>query len=233
MKNALITLAIDLSEIECRSHESFRAYAERYDLDFEILDTPRFRIRPNLIRKRRVWYHIEKFQLFDAFDHYDRILFVDSDTLILPHCPNLFDLVPEGFLGAVYDDRGVDAWKRTEELKRIEKKLGSTGISGARYFNSGVMVLDRSLKDLFRMCRTDFIAGRWPEQTLLNFRTLKEGIPVTELDPRFNFISSMPDWDSQETRLKADIVHYAGPPAKQRMKEDLPLVLQSWKSTQR
>ena len=48
MKNALITLAIGLSETECQSQDTFRAYADKFGLSFEVLDKPKFRIHLNL-----------------------------------------------------------------------------------------------------------------------------------------------------------------------------------------
>ena len=228
MENALITLSIGLSEAERVSHEIFRAYAEKHQLAFEVISEPKFRIQPNWFRKRRVWYHIEKFQLFEALERYNRVLFLDSDILLDVDCPNLFEQVPEGSLGCVYDDRGAEAWKRKAELERISRKLGKFEVEGYRYFNSGVMVLDSSLKSLFRMDRKAFIRGRWPEQTLLNYRVLKEGVPVHELDDQFNFLPNMDDWERPEKRHAAKIVHYASQEAKSRMQEDLHEKLSGW-----
>jgi hypothetical protein len=224
----MITLAIGLSAAERASHGVFQSYARKHGLAFEVINTPRFRIRPNWFIKRRVWYHIEKFQLFEALERYERIIFLDSDILIQPSCPNLFNLVPEGRLGIVYDDTGPDAWKRTEELEKLGTRLGSISESRNRYFNSGVMVMDQSLKSLFEMRRKDFISGRWPEQTLLNYRVLRHNIPVVELAEQYNFMPHMPGWASQENRLGANVIHYAGQSSKVQMAEDFPHVEQGW-----
>jgi len=229
MGNALITLSIGLSEAERASHAIFRAYAEKYGLAFEIISEPAFRIRPNWFRKRRVWCQIEKFQLHDALGRYERVLFLDSDILLGPDCPDLFTLVPDGLLGCAYDDEGADAWKREAELRKLEKRLGTLVEGPWRYFNSGVMVLDASHRPLFEMDRKAFIRGRWPEQTLLNYRVLKRGIRIHKLDPPYNFFpTGRNDWQEDAKRLSAPVIHYAGQGSKPVMAADLPRIRQAW-----
>jgi hypothetical protein len=229
MEDALITLAIGMPQAARTAQRIFAAYADRHGLAFEVITAPRYRIRPNLIRKRLVWYHIEKFQLFDAFDRYRRILFLDSDILIAPDCPNLLELVPAGELGCVFDDRGADAWKREAELRRLERRLGALPAGPRRYFNSGVMVLDGTHKALFEMDRKAFIRGRWPEQTLLNYRVLAGQYRVHELPSRYNFLADGSNgWEQAENRRKAGLVHYAGPSAKGQFAADAGERLRDW-----
>lgn len=229
MEKALVTLAIGLPEEECRTHAIFEAYARRHGLELVILDTPRFRIRPNLLIKRRVQFHVEKFQLREILERFDRVLFLDSDIILHPGCPDLLGLVPSGRLGCVYDDLGGEAWKRREELERMAARLGPLPEGNRRYFNTGVMVLDASHRGLFRMDRKAFVRGRWPEQTLLNYRSLQAGLPLEVLDPTYNF---MPDggngWNLEARRREAMVVHYAGQASKAVMLRDLDKRLQDW-----
>jgi len=229
MDKALVTLAIGLPEAERRTHAIFAAYARRFGLAFLVLDTPKFHLRPNLLIKRRVRFHVEKFQLHDILARYQRVLFLDSDILLYPDCPALLGLVPPGRLGCVYDDLGPGAWKRREELEKTAARLGSLPGGNRRYFNSGVMVLEASHRDLFRMDRKDFLRGRWPEQTLLNYRVLRDGVPLQILDETFNF---MPDgqngWELENRRKQAMVVHYAGQDSKAVLLRDLDKRLQDW-----
>lgn len=244
MKRALVTLSIDMDPALAPAMRIFAAYAQKYQCDFIRIDQPRFRIRPNLFRKRRVWYHIEKFQLLDYLQAYQRVLFLDADILLHPDCPDLFEAVPIGQLGCVPDDAGGEAWKRTEELRKQIRKCGDLpgrggdlpgrgGDSAAaawRYFNSGVMVLDPSHQPLFAMRAGDFIAGRWPEQTLLNYRAAKLQLPIHELPASFNFFpTATNNWETPAIRHGAFIIHYAGQAAKSIMQQDLPHFLNAWR----
>lgn len=229
MGNALITLSIGLTEAERASHDLFRAYADKYGMAFEVISRPRYRIRPNWFRKRWVWCQIEKFQLYEALGRYERVLFLDSDILLDASCPDLTGLVPSGSLGCAYDDEGADAWKREVELRKLQRRLGSLGEGPWRYFNSGVMILDASHRSLFEMDRKAFIRGRWPEQTLLNYRVIRQGIPVHRLEPRFNFFpTGNNNWEDADVRHAAPVVHYAGRAAKASMAADLPFKRKGW-----
>lgn len=228
MENALITLAVGLGPAETVSHKIFARYAERHGMAFEVFDTEVFKLRPNWFRKRRVGYHLEKFQIHGAFERYRRILFLDSDILIAPDCPNLFERVPETHFGCVYDDTGVDAWKRKEELIRLGRRLGRLPPGNPRYFNSGVMVLGPRHREIFAMRREEVFRGRWPEQTLLNHRVLAGGYAVHALEPEFNFMPLAPDWADDAKRRAAKIIHYAGPDASAVMARDHAVIAPQW-----
>ncbi len=228
MENALITLAVGLSPAETVSHRIFVRYAKRHGMAFEVFDQEVFKLRPNWFRKRRVGYHLEKFQLHGAFERYRRILFLDSDILLAPDCPNLFDLVPEESFGCVYDDTGADAWKRKEELIRLGARLGRLPSGNPRYFNSGVMVLGPRHREVFAMRRGEVFRGRWPEQTLLNHRILTGGYAVRELPAEYNFMPLAPDWEDDGTRRAAKVVHYAGRGTRKTMARDYAVLAKEW-----
>jgi len=46
----------------------------------------------------------EKFQIFDFFDKYDRILFIDTDIIVNPDAPDIFDYCPAECFGAVSEE---------------------------------------------------------------------------------------------------------------------------------
>lgn len=229
MDKALVTLAIGLPSAERRTHAIFAAYARRYGLEFIVLEKALFRIRPNLLIKRRVQYHVEKFQLHEHLGRFQRVLFLDSDIILHPDCPDLFSVVPEGRLGCARDDLGPEAWKRREELERMAARLGPLPGNDRRYFNTGVMVLDAAHRELFRMDRKAFVRGRWPEQTLLNYRALKAGIPLHPLKPDYNFMPEGDNgWEDPVRRMKAMVVHYAGQESKEILLGDLDKRLRDW-----
>jgi len=219
-RTALITLSIELNEEDRRSHRFFQGYADKFGFDFRIISEPQFRYRPNFFRKRRVWLHYEKFQLLNWLDRYERVIYLDSDILIHPECPDLLAEVPPGHLGCVADTGGEDAWKRREELSRLEQKWGTLPASGRPYFNGGVLVLDQSHRSLFHLSREDVVSGRWPEQTLLNYRVRQNGTKVHFLDSKFNFLPFNSGWKDPDKRRSAWMIHYAGVEAKLEMARD-------------
>jgi lipopolysaccharide biosynthesis glycosyltransferase len=221
MKAALVTLAIGLPPAACPGLPGFAAYARRHGMDFLPITQAVYHLRPNWLVKRRVGVHCEKFQLFDLLARYERILFLDSDILLNPSCPNLLDIVPASHFGWAVDDARAQALiKRQTEMQRIERKLGRLPPQARPYYNSGVMVMSACHQPLFAMAPREFVAGRWPEQTLLNYRVARAGIAIHTLPPAFNFMPFQPDWSNPAARRSAHVIHYAGPDAKQMIYAD-------------
>ncbi len=229
---ALVTLAIGKLDYFARTSELMRRWAEREGWDFHVIRQRRLRHNPNWPR-RRYAIHLEKYQLFDYFNQYDRILYLDADILVKPAAPSPFSLVPEEAIGAVWDDVGEDAWKREEELVKLEQQQGPLPLAdreAPHFFNAGVLVMSRVHQPLWIFDRNAFIRGRWPDQSLLNYRVLREEVPVCDLGSSFN---RMPvhgkNWQDAAWRRSAWLTHYASQPAKKQLWEDLPHFEQAWK----
>lgn len=230
-RRALVTLAIGNLDYFPRTSALMRCWAAREGWDFHVIDRRRLHYNPNWPR-RRYAIHLEKYQLFDYFDRYERLIYLDADILVNPAAPDPFALVPEKSIGAVWDDVGPDAWKREEELVKLERRHGPLPPVNRRtphFFNAGVLVMSRIHQSLWLFERRAFIRGRWPDQSLLNYRVLQERLPVVDLGSAFN---RMPvhgtDWTDVESRRSAWLAHYASQPAKQQLWEDLPHFEQAW-----
>jgi len=98
IKNAIITISIgkENNKILSLSQPFFEMYAKNCNVDFIIINKASINAHNN-------HPHYEKFQLLDYLNDYDRILFLDSDIIVQEHTPNLFEIVPETHIGAVYD----------------------------------------------------------------------------------------------------------------------------------
>jgi lipopolysaccharide biosynthesis glycosyltransferase len=197
-------------------------------MDYKCINEQVLCYRPNLIRKRRVGLHCEKFQIYTLLEKYDRIIYMDADTLIHESCPNLFNIVPENHWGCRYEDQSPHHWKGLQELSRLEDSFGSLGEGGHQYFNAGVLVCSKSHKEVFKPQRSMLLSGRWPEQTLLNYRVISGDFPVFELPAENNFLPFDSGWDDVNIRRSASIVHYAGKESKQAMQDDLPWFKSQW-----
>lgn len=157
--------------------------------------------------------HFVKLYMFELFQRYDRILWLDADTLVAPTAPNIFDEVPEDKIGAwcqeydFYNDEGRG---------RIKYRHG--------YFNSGVLLVPK--------CSREFIARAYylwkernvrmtsaeqkclfGEQTALNKAVDELNCPLHPLDVAWNY------YIEEDRRTKhnvpttletAHIIHFAG-----------------------
>jgi hypothetical protein len=178
MKNlAVITLAVDAHvELGEVSQPTMRSYAEKLGADFIVISS---RVYKNLKPQ------YEKFQLRKHLDEYRRIFYIDADAVIRSDTPNIFDMVPEGRLGAV-----------------VEKVDGQP----APYINSGVMVIDQAHKFIFD---PPFIEGLWYDQAHINSAIQKNPAIVFGLPVEFNFRPLVRVNQPKELWKTAYIIHFA------------------------
>lgn len=200
MKSLVLTLAIgpEYTEIAQLTHPSIREYATRIAAEFICIEGPED--SP----------HWNKFQIFNLLKTYDRILYVDTDLIIRDDCPNLFDMVSQNQLG-IFEEGSFSP--RGGYIQSALSVYKETLDWDGKYYNTGVMVLSRCHRELFRepepwvKTAGDFLE----EQTFLNLRILKNRIPIFPLPYTFNRMTLM-DALTGESRLNSYIVHYAGAP---------------------
>jgi hypothetical protein len=58
-------------------------------------------------------------ECYDLLGDFDRVLVLDIDLLIMPNCPNLFQLVPQHMIGTIFEDVGS---RKADRLSRIHIK---------------------------------------------------------------------------------------------------------------
>lgn len=224
-RRAVVTLAIGREgrELLGLSGPFMERYAARIGAEFTPITERRIRHRLQW-RKARVNLHLEKFQLGDLLDTFDRILYLDADILVSPCAPDFFALAPPEELGVVTDPGEENAWKRAEEMAAIAAKRGALKAPAPPYFNAGVLVLSRAHRELFRFDPARLVPGRWPDQTYLNYESARQNLPRRHLDSKANFLPGAPGWEDAAARRAAWMVHYAGPQAKTFMKADAELL---------
>lgn len=120
------------------------AYAERIGADFHSLTERGSQDAP------ANW---EKMRLKSLLEKYERIIFIDADILVKPSAPNLFDAVPTGKLGMLNEAayRPPTVFKPMYEgwVRKMATKNGIPMPALTEYFNTGVIVMDRSHAGLF------------------------------------------------------------------------------------
>jgi len=209
-KYALVTLAIGefYEEMAKSTHPLMERYAAKVNAEFIVISEPIIALKTGLPTK------YEKFQLYDLFEIYDRILFVDTDIVILPNAPDVFNVVDPEHFGAVSEESFSGA---SLEKRVTQEQLGE--LDWIRpYINSGVMVIPKSARDLFDYNRTTLI--HWAvgdfrknhptllnDQPYLSYHINKLHIKFQELSYRFNHTRAMPN---SHKRFTSFFIHYSG-----------------------
>jgi len=175
--NIVVTIAIGdhYQQMGLVTHPFMRRYADRIGADFRAIT------EQCLSRSTPHW---EKFRIHDILESYDRVFYVDTDALIMPECPNIFNVVPQDTFGAF--NEGV----------YFDRKYPD-------YFNTGVMVIPKSARDLFVLpasYRGDI--DTFFEQDFINDRIQAFKMNVFSLSHKFNKIDFI--------QAPGHIIHKAG-----------------------
>jgi lipopolysaccharide biosynthesis glycosyltransferase len=193
---AIVTLCIgaDFKQMSRLTHPLMRAYSERTGADMVIINKRKLRNLP---------VHFEKFQIEGILQKYDRVLFVDTDVVIRPSSPNLFDLVPFEKVGVYVASVHSDC--HDVSIRQIQKEFDEIGWY-KEYFNSGVMLVSKPHVGLFDLSHGSFTG--FFEQTQLNYNLQKLNLPVFDLTYRYNHVEAAGISISEGSSY---FIHYAGP----------------------
>jgi len=199
MKKAIITLANDkIKDISAISHPMLKNYASKVKADFVVISD--FKINLGS-------FHWEKFQCYGLLDKYKRILILDSDIIIVPDAPNLFDVVPENRIGVILEDKYSRKKDRRMRIKNCQKQLGDIGWR-KDYLNSGVFVCSRMHKKIFTLNPKNYYQGLGYDDVQIGYNIKKYGFKIFELSYKFNHMSMFSEIG--KNRFFSYIVHYAG-----------------------
>lgn len=198
--NALVTISIgkEYEELAQITHPTFKRYAEEIGAEFICIDTQKI---------SQTTPHWEKFQLFDLFNKYERIVYIDADCIIRPDCPDLLKLVPRDNLGMFNEGAFADR-SYAMTLARDEYGIRIEDWNGC-YFNSGVIVASRQHKFLFKKPEKEI--PHFFEQTYLNVAIHQNKVKMFNLHYKFNRMTCL-DAPTGEERHGSFIIHYAGAP---------------------
>jgi ADP-heptose:LPS heptosyltransferase len=211
MRKAIVTIVCGerYEEIWKRTEPFFWKYAEKCGADLIVLDDP----------SHVPTAHWLKFSIYELLKKdYHRIAFIDADIIIREDSPSLFDIVPEDSFGIfnegeVIPERNICIYevmnKYAEEMMRIYK-IPKFTYDGKSYFNTGVMVVSREHRHIFKIVEAiKPLRHHFGEQTFLNYKIMLSGVKVFPLDYKFNRMSCM-DRILGVSRLDSYFIHYAG-----------------------
>ncbi len=162
----------------------------------------------------KTYPHYEKFIIREFLKDFDRVLFLDADTIIRHDCPNLFEMVPESALG-MYDEGLLT----NPEEKAVHKETMKLAFSqhcdidlpedwNGRFYNTGVILASKQHQDLFIPPRFESFDNYW-DQSYFNTILIQKKPEIFDIGYKFNRMKYV-DPKLSEHRLRSYIIHYAG-----------------------
>lgn len=190
------------------THPTIKCYAERWKADFMVLD------------HKEEWmtdYELAHYRILKVgklLEQYERILIIDSDIVIMPECPNPFEMVDPEKIGSIYEDVGSRQDHRRQVIKDIQAKHGDVGWKEG-YINTGVFVVSKKHKNIFRKIQGSGVGHLWTgfgyDDALIGYNIHTEGFEIQELPFQWNHMSLFSEpWNNSANRFNSYIIHYAG-----------------------
>lgn len=221
MKNkfAMVTRSDDnITDLTDVTHPILMDYAKQWGCDFIVLD------------EKEDWmtdYELAHYRILrvrEILEHYERVLVIDSDIVIMPTCPNPFEVVPVDKIGTIYEDVGSREAMRQGVIMSIQERFGHVEWEEG-YINTGLFVVSRQHSNIFQRIEppkdqiqdASFspLKGLWMgfgyDDALIGYNIHKFGHEVHELPFQFNHMSMFSeDWNGNANRFNSHIIHYAG-----------------------
>lgn len=216
-RHLLFTIAVGeaYQRMAALTHPSLRRYADRIGADFLSVSS-----------SDASSPHWEKCRIFDLLNDYDRILYLDTDMIVRDDCPDIFKLVPKMQLGGFNEAPFTGG--RYQSMYDACRAYGiKVDTWNGKYYNTGVMVVSRPQKYLFRKPALEDC--NFYEQGYLNLEIAKNDIAMFDLPYKFNRMTCM-DGYTGEDRFASYIIHYAGYPSLEFVLSLIPGDIQRWES---
>lgn len=163
--------------------------AEVFVLDETILNPPQ-------------WNKALIFRLLEANNiEYDRILYVDADTIVHPDMPNIFEELEYGYFYGIRNYGSMD-WVIRSIENYSHYIFNGFNLSWNRYINSGVMLFDKTHREFFEWLikfneenhtklREVEKLGVGKDQPVINFGLAINNVPFRELPYEYNMQDMM------------------------------------------
>ena len=202
---------------------TMRAYSDRIGADLRV------------VRKTDPGTHMwfGKWKAFELLKEYDRVMYLDGDVMVMPDCPDAFEMVPEGRVGGYVEGWYRKGWVQ-DEWRTISGVLGEKVRAEDfldEYVNAGMFVASRAHAGLFDPKDAELVKevdsklmaskSRLHDQSIFNWRRLELGFGLCRMPAEMNFLL----WPfSAANRFSAYVLHYAGE-GKKFMAHDVPTVM--------
>ncbi len=204
-KYAMVTRADEnVKTLTDVTHPILMSYAEQWGCDFIVMD------------KKEDWmkdYELAHYRILrvrELLETYERVLVIDSDIVIMPDCPNPFEVVPVDKIGSIYEDKGSREAMRQGVIMSIQERWGDVGWEEG-YINTGFFVVSQEHSNIFQRIDGQLWTGFGYDDALIGYNIHKFGHKVHELSFQFNHMSMFSeDWNNNANRFDSYVIHYAG-----------------------
>ena len=207
----LLTTRADATSVEWAElvHPLFYRYAKRVGADFLVLDEATdAKDATGGIGNGVYQYRIMKH--YDLHAYYDRIIAFDTDMLLTPDCPNLFDVVPYDHVGTILEDVGSRAPQRVQCMLNAQRQFGDIGWR-SEYINTGVFVTSKCHRDIYQKIDDQYFVDWGTDDIHIGYLIKKYGYKIKELPYQFNHMTMFSEaWNGSPDRFDSHIIHYAG-----------------------
>src|SRR5690349_1639383 len=139
MNKAVVTIAsgVYFERMAALTHPTIKAYADKLGADFLVWsDISGYQIP-----------EYKKMEIGGLLDHYDRVLYIDTDVIVRDDAPDVFSVVPYDHLGMLEESRYYD--RRIAVLRFMEHVRFDSTLWNGKYFNAGIFVCSKAHRDLF------------------------------------------------------------------------------------
>jgi lipopolysaccharide biosynthesis glycosyltransferase len=148
------------------------------------------------------WNKMLVFDLLEGSEvDYDRVLYVDADTIVHPEMPNIFEEFEEGYFYGVRNYGSMD-WVCRSIENYSHYLFEGHQLDWEKYINSGMMLFDKSHKEFFRKVQMFYTEnknkiqevqklGVGKDQPVLNFMLDIEQVPRKMLPYEYNMQDMM------------------------------------------
>ena len=207
-KNLVLTIAIgdNYKKIADLTSPTMKSYAAKIGAEFLCITEQRI---------STTYPYWEKFVIGELLNSYNRIIYLDVDTLVRKDCPSLFDIVPLREIGLYNEGLLTNDTEKTEHIITMQKvfeeyEQSFPNLWDGRFYNSGVMVVPQNMKWLFKKPEKETFANYW-DQSYINMMLSVHGSldDVFDIGYKFNRMYYV-DSKVKEDRSKSYIIHYAG-----------------------
>ena len=166
------------------THPLFKKFAALWNADFEVISNP-----SECCKRHGAGYantdHYRILNIYDLYEHYDRVLYLDSDMIITNKCPNPFDFVPVDKIGVIYEDVGSRKEDRKRRITDIQNKFGSVNWHDG-YPNVGTFLTSKMHRNIFKPINGEWWLNTGYDCSLLGYQIHNQGFRIKELSYMWN-----------------------------------------------
>ena len=207
MKRLIVSRADENTSYTDLTFPIIRYFAKRWDAEFKVLGRWADELAcPD--PKGKAFYRL--FRCYELLEEYPRILHLDADMVINPHCPNPFDEFLEDKIAVLYEDKGSRLADRRNRIKKAQELFGHINHE-KNYINTGFLLFSKAHKELFKPHEGKYYCDLGFDDAFYSYQIHKLQLPIHEIHYNWNHMSMFSEpWNGSPSRFKSYIIHYAG-----------------------